>query len=357
MKVFEKYIFKEHAKIFTLVLLSLVSIYFLVIFLDILDDVLEKKAPIIYAIEASLLKIPFGIKEIGATAILISVIVFLSISSKNLEPVILNSLGIPVKNLIKPLIIQACIFSVFLLINNNYIAPYSFYISKNIVESQIFKRKKKNRVKPTKMWVKYKNYICYIGVFNDKKILAKDVRCVETKENEIKKLIKARMIVWKDGKWVGYNVSQWDITKEKPKKISYKTRPIKFFIEPNDLKERKKQKEEMNSSELRDLINDLKKENMPANRYLSEYYNRIFLSLSPIIMVIFGFPLGVSKGKRSGAIIGIIKGLVIAFSFWCVYYTFSYMGKEGWIPPLIASAIPLIIFTLIGKKLMERTDS
>ncbi len=355
-KIYEKYTAKEHGKIFIIVLSALISIYFLVIFLEILDDVLEKKAPVSYAIQAALFKIPWGIKEIGATSILISVIIFLSISSKNLEPVILNSLGVPVTKLIKPILFQAIVFSLILFINNNYIAPYSFYKSKDIIETKIFKKKITKRTKPTKMWVKHKSYICYIGVFNDENLTARDIKCVKLNKN-IDEIFQAKTLKWNGEKWIGYNVKIWRIKKEKPKTLYYRKTQVNFFIDPLNLKERKKQMEEMTTPELYEFIKDLKKEKVITSSYLTEMYNRIFLSISPIVMVIFGFPLGLSKEKKTGAIIGIIKGLVISAIFWMSYYGFLYFGKMGWIPPIIATSIPFIIFLSLGRKLLKEVEN
>ncbi|GEM_PF-1668560 len=358
LKTYEKYISKEHGKIFALVLSALASIYMLVVFLEILDDVLEKKAPVIYALQATLFKLPFGIKEIGATSILISVIIFMSILSKNLEPIILNSLGVPVTKIIKPLILQALAFSVFLFVNNNYIAPATFYKSKDIIETKIMKKKKTKRTKPTRMWIKHGSHICYIGVFDDKKLTAKDIKCVKINE-QVDEILQAQTLKWNGKRWMGYKVKIWQIEQEKPKNLYFKAAPIDFFIAPFELKERKKQMEEMSTPELYGFIKDLKKEAIDASPYLTEMYSRIFLSISPVIMVILGFPLGLSRGrgKGSGAVIGIIKGLAISAAFWMSYYSFSYLGKMGWIPPIIATSLPLIIFLAVGKKFLEEVES
>jgi len=197
MGIFEKYIFKEHGKLLFLVFLGFSSVYFLAVFLDILDDAIERKAPVIYAVEAALLKIPLGAKELGATAILISVMLFMAISSKNREPVILNSLGIPLARIMRPFMWQAVFLCILLAVNNNFVAPYLYSKSKEIVEVNIFGKRQKKKLKPTNMWIKHGEYICHVAYFDDEKLQARNVKCIVQKKEEIKRVILIDNLYWR----------------------------------------------------------------------------------------------------------------------------------------------------------------
>ncbi|NPA15959.1 MAG: LptF/LptG family permease, partial [Deferribacteres bacterium] len=217
-------------------------------------------------------------------------------------------------------------------------------------------KKKTKRTKPTRMWIKHGSHICYIGVFDDKNLTAKDIKCVKINE-QVDEILQAKVLKWENNRWMGYDVRIWRIEREKPENLHPERMRMDFFINPFDLKERKKQVEEMTTPELYGFIKDLKREAIDASPYLTEMYSRIFLSISPVIMVILGFPLGISRERGSGAIMGIIKGLAISAAFWMSYYSFSYLGKMGWIPPIIATSLPLIIFLAVGKKFLEEVES
>lgn len=354
-KIFEKYIYKEHAKILALVLVSLSVVYTLIAFLDIVDDAIENKVPVYYAFIAALYRLPSGLKELGAIAILLSTILFMAISSKNLEPVILRSLGIKLKVFLKPLVVEAAVLSILLGINAMFIAPPLFSKYIDTVEIKIKGKKKKRRTKPVKMWIKNEGFTCYIGYFSGRKKSISNLKCFKS-ENGTTTIIFANKAFWTKGKWKAYRVQMWKIrgvSTFKKKWVVY----LKFLPPPYEIMGRKKVLEEMNLEELVAVVKELNREGIRNTRYLQELCNRLFLSLFPIIIVILAFPLGISEPRKGQVATAFVKGIFMALLVYGIYFSFAFAGKAGIINPVIASSIPVAGLTAFGLRLVNRIDT
>lgn len=134
-------------------------------FLDIVDDALERHISLVVPLQIALLRLPMGLKELGAVTVLISVMLFLAVSSQNLEPVVLRSLGIRSRVMLKPLLVQGGVISFLLFINAAFIAPSFYSKSRDVYLEKIKGQPRKARISPVDIWLKEKGYFCNVGFF------------------------------------------------------------------------------------------------------------------------------------------------------------------------------------------------
>ncbi len=354
MKIYERYVHKEHGRLLLLTVSALCSVYVLIVFLDLVDDAIERKVSALYALEAALLRIPMGLRELGSISVLLSVIVFMALSSRNLEPVILRSLGVRLRSVLKPLLVQGAIFSLVLLVNSLAVAPYFLSRSNDVVQERIKGAKKRRRTSPVRMWLKSGGYMCYIGYFNEKRLSLGDVRCFKQKEPW--EVIQAPRVVWK-GKWKATGVRLWVVKKDVPEFVERSDMVLSFLPSPGELKGRRKTLDEMDAGDLIYVVRQLKKEGIRSEVYQAELFNRIFFSMFPVVMVLVAFPLGISGPRKGQVATSFVKGVVLAFLFYGVYYAFTLAGREALLPPALASLLPLAGGALCGLWFSGRVDA
>lgn len=345
---FERYIHREHAKLFLFVFFALCSVYTLGAFLDVVDDALERRVSAFVALKVALLKLPYGVKELGSMAILVSVMLFLAISSKHLEPVILRSLGIRLGVYLRPLLQQALVLSFFLAVNAFYIAPHLLALSKETYKVEIKGEKRAKMFTPVGIWIKASGYFCYIGYFDEQRKLLKDVRCFNPDNTT---LYTASLLVWDRKRWIGKG-RFW--SEKEYRKLRHLQ--MDFLPSPEDLSGRRKGPDEMGMGELISVAYDLYREGISVREYLWEIGNRMALSLTPVVMVLFAFPMGISEPRKGQVALAFVKGLGLAVAFYSVFYGFSYLGRESIMNPLAAAALPVILTALVGYRMAKGVD-
>ncbi len=353
-KRFERYVFDEHLKFLLLVFFALSVVYVLGSFLDVLDDALERHVSLAYPLKVALFRLPMGLKDFGPLAILISVMLFLAVSSQNLEPVALRSLGIPSKVMLRPLLFQGAVVSVILLINASFLAPFLYSRAKSVYLERIKGKVSHERVVPVNMWVKDSGYFCNIGYFDEKRALLREVICFKRDKGE-RSFVKADEALWGKEGWVGIDVKSWKLGNATSYVFS-KKRVLPLRLTPDELLGRRKGIREMSLTELVEVIWELSKEGINHKGYSVELFSRIFLSLAAFVMVLLAFPVGVILPRKGQVVFSFIKGVGLAVLFIGVFYGFTFAGRSGWMPPLLSAFLPVALFSYVGVKLIRRME-
>jgi lipopolysaccharide export system permease protein len=106
--------------------------------------------------------------------------------------------------------------------------------------------------------------------------------------------------------------------------------------------------DEMNYAELRTYIQKIQASGYDATRYLVDLYSKLSYPLLNVIMVLIGIPFALKTGRSGGVALSIGISLMIGFSCAVIFYVFISFGKSGVLPPILASWIPTLLFSLAG---------
>ncbi len=350
--IYHRYVHKEHAKIFVMVLFAMSLLFVAANFLDVVDDALERHVSVLYALAVSTLRLPRALKELGGISILISVLLFMVIASRNLETVVLRALGVELGKLKKVFLIQASVLSVLLLINSLFIAPRALLMANDLYHGAIKGEKRYKRVSPVKMWLKHSGFICYLGFFDEKRANIRDLRCYNRKE---KKIVVSPLVVWRKG-WVAKGMKEWIFKGNTSSFRRFRARAIDFLPPPEDIASRKKRIAEMDGLELISILSSLSAEGIDNTPYARELANRIFVSLFPLAMVLLAFPLGVTEPRRAQVSLAFVKGILMALAAYGAYYSAGALGGSGILHTFLTSAIPFGLVLWLGRRFSERVD-
>ena len=122
---------------------------------------------------------------------------------------------------------------------------------------------------------------------------------------------------------------------------------------PEDFLRHEDQSSFMNYRKLRHHIRRLQAGGYSPHKEMVDLYRKISFPFTNLVIVLLGIPFALSA-PRSGALLGI--GLSVGISL--LYYGFEAIiiavGKEGWLPALLASWLPNMIFATVGIILLIR---
>jgi lipopolysaccharide export system permease protein len=75
-----------------------------------------------------------------------------------------------------------------------------------------------------------------------------------------------------------------------------------------------------------------------------------------LVFGLLGSSLGVRPNSKRSRSQGFGLSVVLIFSYYLVAFSFSAMGVNGALPPLVTAWAPVLIFVLIGLALLQRAS-
>ena len=126
-----------------------------------------------------------------------------------------------------------------------------------------------------------------------------------------------------------------------------------FGITPDDLARINIEPEEMNYTDLRNMVNRLQASGIRAGKWLVDLAFKISQPFAAVIIVLFGVPFAAFR-RRGGLVLGFGLSLLVCF----IYFGFTQVGKimgySGTITPFVAAWAGNLVFGLIGLYLVVR---
>ncbi|MCS6775517.1 MAG: LptF/LptG family permease [Chloroherpetonaceae bacterium] len=95
-----------------------------------------------------------------------------------------------------------------------------------------------------------------------------------------------------------------------------------------------------------------------ANRRANEVdlYGKIALPLASLIFGVVGAALGVNTRRGGGKTVGFGMAIFIVFLYWVFYHAMFVVGKNGGLPPILASFLADIVGAIVGIVLAVRAS-
>ena len=87
-----------------------------------------------------------------------------------------------------------------------------------------------------------------------------------------------------------------------------------------------------------------------------DLYGKISLPLASLVIGIVGAALGLNTARGGGKTVGFGVAIFIVFLYWVFYHAMFVVGKNGGLPPMLASFLADIVGAAIGVALMVRAS-
>jgi lipopolysaccharide export system permease protein len=354
MKVLDRYIFKEFLKIFTITILSFISLYLLVDIFEQIDDLLELHVPLLASVQIFIYKIPFIFYQVSPVAVLMATLLTMGILSRHSEITAVKAGGISIVRCIMPLLLCGLLISFLNIILNETITPVTNKKTDSI-KRKWFDRSPMKVFNQDSVWFRDTNGIYAIRYMDTE---AKVVRGFTMYNLDISFNLKTKLyadeLIWSDDRWLITSGLLWKFSEKggiKATKIN--NVPLQLLGGPEEIGRAEANPKEMSFSVLYRYISRLKKEGYEIRRYLVDLYSKISFPFVNLIMVLLGIPFAIISGRRGGMALGITVTVLIGFSYWIVFGINTSLGYSGVIPPLIAAWFTNVIFTAIGLLMLS----
>ena len=108
--------------------------------------------------------------------------------------------------------------------------------------------------------------------------------------------------------------------------------------------------------QLRDEINADRAQGYDARGKEVDLYGKIALPLASLIFGIVGSALGLNTQRGGGKAVGFGMAIFIVFLYWVFYHSMFVVGKNGGLPPIVASFLADIVGAIAGLILAARAS-
>ena len=358
MNLLTRYIIFEIIKNFIAALSAVLCIFVAIDYLGTMDEFIDAKLSLWRALEYVLYKAPFISTQAMPVVLLMAILIVFGVMSKNNELIVLNSSGISIYALMKPVLLVCATASLLMFYLAEQVVPLTMQQS-NAIKRQEIRKTTNITVKEKNIWIKGYRRITHIKYFDPaSQAIFGFTRYFFDTDFRLVRRIDAARGEYKNNKWVlhesmdqrldkknnTYNITLGDILNED------------LQLHPDDFKQIVKKSEEMNLRELSAYIHKVESEGYDARVYRVDLYAKSAYPFVCIIMGLVGIGLTARRRLNAGLPTSITLGIGIGFLYW-VFQSFCLsLGYGNVLGPLVSAWAANFVFFCAGGVLVINAE-
>jgi lipopolysaccharide export system permease protein len=350
-RTLSRYVVREFLKILGLSLSSLVVLYVVILFLQMMDVFVKHGASFGLIIAYLLYRIPEVMFQWTLPyAVLLSTLLTLGTLSRHSEITAMKAGGVSLYRITFPLILVALGMSFISFLGNEDLVPYTMRKAQYISEVEVKKESPTTFFKNNKIWYHSDRRIFNIQLLDPKKQMLKGLTIYEFDDRfRCIRRIDAREARWADGKWffVDGAIRDFDAAGAIVTEL-FKEKEFTFKEDWRSFQKVDRDAAEMSYSELRAYIQKIQSSGYDPTRYFVELYSKLSYPCLSLVMVLIGIPFALKTGRSGGIALSIGVSVLIGFAYGVLFYVSISFGKSGILPPLLAAWAPTLLFGLAG---------
>jgi LPS export ABC transporter permease LptG/LPS export ABC transporter permease LptF len=366
--ILDEYVMGNFLRNFGLVLVSLVGLFLIFTFFELIGDIIKYRTPLVTVGEYLLNLIPFILYHVMPLCSLVAVLITFGAFSRTSELTAMKATGISLYRIAAPVLLVALALSAALFAFDETYLPAANR-RQEALRAVIKGKPAQTFLRPDRKWMsgqtlgnKEPTRIFYYQFFDPDKNAFANLTVFEFQPGSftLTRRIFATSARWDDsvGRWVFEN--GWQRTFSGEITSSYQPFTINTFPEireqPNYFKKEDRQSQEMSYSELSGYIRDLKQSGFDTTRLRVQLNTKIAYPLMALVMAILAVPFALSTGKRGG-LAGMGAGIGVAIAYWVVSAIFENLGNVNSLPSILAAWSPDILFAMVGSYLLLRVPT
>jgi lipopolysaccharide export system permease protein len=374
--ILDDYVLRNFVSYLLLILSSLVVLFLVFTYFELLSDIVRKKIPLVTQLEYLLNFIPSVLYQITPLAVLLAVLVMFGLMQKSNEITAMKATGVSIYRTVVPILVIAIAMAAGLFVLDQWYLPYA---NKRVetLRNLIKGKPAQTYLRPDRKWIfgesrkrsdgtEENRKIYYYEAFDPDRNTFASISAFELNPHtyQMVKRTYAARARWADHlqKWTFENGWQrtWSTAPEAERREELRKFDVSTFAEldepPGYFKKEVLQSSEMNYEELRHYIFDLQQGGFDVVRLRVQLQKKIAFPLITLVMAILAVPFALSGGRR-GALSGVVVALIIGVTYVLTSSLFEAMGNVSQLPPLIAAWSPDLIFGLAGGYMIMKTPS
>ena len=357
----DRYIARTYVGHFLMVLVAFWSIFVLVNFMDLFDDVQRNRIKGILVLHYYAFTSPNIIHLMAPVAVLVAVLITFGVMSRRNEITAMKAAGISIYRASAPMLGLGALVCMFMFGLSELVLP-----SMNKVANQdrnvIRGRPPQTSSTMDRRWIlgsdgRFYNYD-YLeqgpraGAIT---LYGLSIYDVDATKWDLRDRLYAARAVWNG---VAYDLERgwrrsFDPATRFQKFEQVRTREIE---PPGYFNQEERESETLRFKELRRHIASLEKLGLDVTALRVQLHRKISFPLVTVVMTLIGIPFAFVVARR-GALYGIAAAIVIAIVYWGCLAIFEALGSTGLLPPILASWAPNMLFGATGLYLMLTLDT
>ncbi|MBU0672267.1 MAG: LptF/LptG family permease [Candidatus Margulisbacteria bacterium] len=356
MKVIDRYVFMEMLGPFMIGVIGFVLVLAVDLLFTMADLIINKGIPLWAVLKLLLYKLPaimvltFPVSTLFATAMALGRL------SKDNEIIALRTSGITLFRISVPIVIIGVVVSLASYITNEKIVPHANFVSSNIIRQIIYKRPLPE-VKENVFFKDARDRYYYARRVDMKTKTMDNIMVYEITDERFPRVILADRATFQGRIW---DLEKGIIHKYDEKgylKYEAAFANMQLNVSEDVLSfSEQKTSQNMNSFELKSMINTLSKGGVNTHAFQTELYMKYSIPLTCFVFALIGIPFSLPS-PRTGRTWGMVMTIVFMFTFYVFASVFRSLGTGGILPPLVAAFTPQVSFTILGGLLLFREGS
>lgn len=369
-QIVDTYVLSGFLFYFGVVLLSLVSMILVYNFFELMGDMFRNHIGFGTMLRYLFFLTPELIYEMVPVSVLVSVLVQLSVLSKQNEVTAFKACGVSLYRLALPILFGSLVFCGGLFAFNYQYVPAANLRQdalRDVIKGRVTRQSWQN---PDHKWIMGSDSrIYYYRYFEAASGAMSDVYVFDLEPNtfRLKREIVAERATWSPVGRTWLFENGWSCTFEGANCKYYKnfkrgsgnSESVTFpeLTDPPDhfLKEPPQDKQ-MNFLQLDRYIKDLAQSGIGTTKLEVQFFRKFSVPLFPMIMAMIAVPFGFLVGNR-GAMTGIGVSLLIGLGYFAMNSLFEKIGDVKLLPPTVAAWSPDLLFALVGGYFFLRIRS
>lgn len=358
VNIINRYIVIQIIKYFFVSLLAVVCIFVTVDYLGNMDEFIEADISLWRAFQFVAYKIPFICAQAMPVILLLAILIVFGLMSRHNELTIINSSGISIYALARPVLLVAAASAVLLFYLAEQVVPMTMLQANSIKTREIRKRNNVS-VKKKNIWIKSHRQITHIKYFDPaSQAIFGFTRYFFGSDFRLVRRIDAQKGEYRNGRWTLHEVMNQSLN---PADNTYaitlqEALQENLQLHPQDFRRIVRKSEEMNFRELAAYVEKVETEGYDATTYKVDLYAKGAYPFVCFIMALVGIGLTARRRLDVGLPVSITYGIGIGF-FYFVFHSFCIsLGYGDILPPLAAAWLANVVFLCGGLLLVLRAE-
>jgi lipopolysaccharide export system permease protein len=361
VNLLNRYLLSQFVKYFLTVNSGFVAIYLLVDFFEKYDDFVNAGKPLKLAIEYFLLTIPFIVDQLGPVFILLAGVITLGILNHSNELTALKAGGVPLRLIIRPIIIGSLVFTLLFFAAAQFLLPITIGRTNTIWFEQLKGKVPLGILRNNRYYYRGTEGFYSFGWPNPTVRIFKDFSYSRWNETyNIGSLITAGIAEWNEesNQWSLKNgqIQQrkedghYTITNFTVNEFLFPEKPEDFLIPVNKSAEQS----------LTGLFQEIERSDVEheVQAAWTAFLGRISYILLGIPLILLGLPILLYSYRKWGRdlSVAIPASCGLAFVAWGLWGALQSLAAAGYVSPFIAATSIHIVFSIAGIILLRQND-
>jgi LPS export ABC transporter permease LptG/LPS export ABC transporter permease LptF len=346
----DRYIVRTCIAQYALVLTAFWSIFLLVDFMDLFDDIQQNKVKGRVVFHYYTFFSPSIIHLLTPVAVLVAVLITFGVMARHNEITAMKAAGLSIYRIVLPALGLAALLCFGMFEFSEYLLPplnKRAFQDKNVIKGRPPQSSNTNE----RRWIMGSDGRMYNFDYLQRadalgkvptSLYGLSIYDVDSATWQLRDRLYAARAVWNG---VGYNLERgwrWSFS---PKASFHdfteaRTRDIEG---PTYFAREERDSDTMSFGELRKHIGTLEKLGLDVTKLRVELHRKIAFPMVSLIMTMIGIPFAFVVARR-GALYGVAASVLIAIVYWATLAIFGALGDNALLPPLLAAWAPNILF-------------